>query len=370
MISTEHDKRHGHLKRPSIGEFGRNEFAVYGTTCEGVERFYNALTLRFPDVFFGYADAMHHDEVSEAGGLRITVGTSSTQIHASNVLPYSTRQAMFSSCECVVINGNHFSASRQLIIPDASKEASLRKRADQLTRPLAIWLPAGTSEVPVWLGELVDLASLPVLREDVEADIAALRKLIITECALNALVLTGGRGVRMGSEKHTIGYHGKPHYIWTVEMLERKGMKVWISCRPDQSETFIQDGFSAIPDAIHGIGPLGAIASAFMYNPDSAWLVLASDMPAWNEEATSQLIGSRDPSKHATSFTVHNNFPEPLAAIWEPSSYVHLMQCLVLGIDCPRKVLINGRTSLVSPSDPLWLANANTPEERDRFLNK
>jgi molybdenum cofactor guanylyltransferase len=58
-----------------------------------------------------------------------------------------------------------------------------------------------------------------------------------------------------------------------------------------------------------------------------------------------------------------SEFPEPLISIWEPKSYQTALSFLGQGISCPRKVLINSDTHLITVSNPTALMNVNTPDE-------
>ena len=53
---------------------------------------------------------------------------------------------------------------------------------------------------------------------------------------------------------------------------------MFISCREDQQEE-IDDRYLTLSDTFTGLGPYGAILSAFREQPDAAWLVIASDLP-------------------------------------------------------------------------------------------
>jgi molybdopterin-guanine dinucleotide biosynthesis protein A len=55
--------------------------------------------------------------------------------------------------------------------------------------------------------------------------------------------------------------------------------------------------------------------------------------------------------------------PEPLCAIYEPSSREAVLAHVASGRDCPRKFLINANTKLLDQPDSRALDNVNTPEE-------
>ena len=73
--------------------------------------------------------------------------------------------------------------------------------------------------------------------------------------------------------------------------------EVFISTCEDTGEP------NTIADAFGPIGPLGAIASAQKADPDSAWLILACDLPLLEKEQLEILIGNRSSSHDATYFS-------------------------------------------------------------------
>ncbi|HWZ35922.1 MAG TPA: NTP transferase domain-containing protein, partial [Mucilaginibacter sp.] len=124
----------------------------------------------------------------------------------------------------------------------------------------------------------------------------------------------------------------------------------------------------ALPDTFLDLGPFGAILSAFREKPDSAWLVVACDMPLLNAETFGHLIGNRNTSTIGTAYeNGADGFPEPLITIWEPKSYSVLLAFLAQGHSCPRKVLINSDTHLLQPLDAAALTNVNTVEDFEKI---
>jgi molybdopterin-guanine dinucleotide biosynthesis protein A len=116
------------------------------------------------------------------------------------------------------------------------------------------------------------------------------------------------------------------------------------------------------------LGPYGAILSAFREKPDSAWLVIACDLPLVDADVLQQLVANRNTASIATAYKSEvNEFPEPLITIWEPKSYPALLQFLAQGYSCPRKVLINSDVTLLQSPQTDALANVNTPKELERI---
>jgi molybdopterin-guanine dinucleotide biosynthesis protein A len=151
-----------------------------------------------------------------------------------------------------------------------------------------------------------------------------------------------------------------------TDMLKPFCKEVFISCREDQRQE-IDAGYSTLTDTFTGLGPYGAILSAFREKPDNAWLVVACDLPLLNEKTLKYLIDNRNSSSVATAYqSSFDDFPEPLITIWEPKSYQVLLSFLAQGYSCPRKVLINSDITLLNASTPDDLTNVNTPEDIEK----
>lgn len=180
---------------------------------------------------------------------------------------------------------------------------------------------------------------------------------------LNGVVLAGGKSSRMGQDKSEIKWHGTVQRNYLANLLSNHCEKVFISCREGQD--FYDNNFPLIEDAFPDAGPIGAILSAFKKEPNATWLIIACDLPLLDNETLQQLIANRNPQSIATAFvSPHDGLPEPLIAIWEPSSQPILQQFLEKGLKCPRKVLLQSENvTLVEPLNKTALMNANTPED-------
>lgn len=182
---------------------------------------------------------------------------------------------------------------------------------------------------------------------------------------LFGLVLAGGKSVRMGRDKGLLRWHDKAQRYYLADLLENLCERTFISCRADQAKKIADDGYQALPDNAPAEAQYGAILSAMSAYPDSAWLVVACDLPLLDLNALTLLVHQRDPLKLATAFKDGNNgLPEPLAAIWEPRARDMLIQKLSEGVTCPRKALIRSApdVKLILPAEPATIMNVNTPE--------
>ncbi|MFK7911125.1 MAG: NTP transferase domain-containing protein [Akkermansiaceae bacterium] len=173
---------------------------------------------------------------------------------------------------------------------------------------------------------------------------------------MKGLLLVGGKSSRMGSNKSELVLRdGLTQRERGEKLLESVCDEVYVSTRDDAGEK------NTITDAFGSIGPLGAIASAQQNDPNSAWLVLACDLPLLEPEHLTQLADLRQPEKDATCFTsATDGLPEPLCTIWEPSSVTPVKIAVEANKRCPRSVLLSLDTNAL-PSPGLWpLANTNT----------
>ncbi len=181
---------------------------------------------------------------------------------------------------------------------------------------------------------------------------------------LYALILAGGSSSRMQRDKAALEYQGSSQLDRVFELAGRHVAEVFVSVRADQTLDPMRARRRMIVDRFAGEGPIIGIRSALAAFPQVAWLVLACDLPYLSDAALEFLLRGRDPASLATAYrSAHDNLPEPLCAIWEPSAAAALAEYQVGGGHCPRKFLIRHAVPLLEPLDRRALDNVNTPEE-------
>lgn len=181
---------------------------------------------------------------------------------------------------------------------------------------------------------------------------------------LHGLVLAGGRSSRMREDKAALTYRQRPQLEQTFELLAPFVSRAWVSIREDQCDDPLRAGFPRIVDGAGGAGPIAGIIAAQAAHPEAAWLVVACDLPLLDAATISELLAGRDTRRLATAFrSAGDGLPEPLCAIYEPSSREAILRFVATGISCPRKFLIRHDVALLAPAHPSALDNANTPEE-------
>ncbi|AEE51214.1 NTP transferase domain-containing protein [Haliscomenobacter hydrossis] len=379
-------QKHAAITRPAYGNFARQEWALIGAPCGVIKKLAFGLIERLQEHFnAGYVDADHASadaEVQTGRDTQSAMGHGAKQEYTDKIShhrfdledelnPYFFRQH-FNLQDVVLVNGNHFEAKRQIVLIDPRKETSLQKKLDRLTNVACIVLTDAETDIYPFLQDHLGSALPPVFAIENEAEIAdfLLEHLQREQAPLYGLVLAGGRSTRMGQDKSLINYHGKPQREFMADLLSHWCSKVFISCRGDQVEE-IGGQYSPLPDTFLGLGPYGAILSAFREHPDAAWLVVACDLPHMDEATLEQLIAQRNPAKVASTFkSPFDQFPEPLVTIWEPRSYPLLLQFMAQGYTCPRKVLLNSPIELLVAENELALENVNKPEELEKALGK
>ncbi|MEO1574085.1 MAG: NTP transferase domain-containing protein [Pseudomonadota bacterium] len=180
---------------------------------------------------------------------------------------------------------------------------------------------------------------------------------------LYGLVLAGGQSRRMGRDKALLERDGQSLLATAAGLLDAVCGEVFVSVREATSEGE-RARWPQIADRYGGLGPADGIVSAMSRFPTRGWLVLACDLPRLSAATLQSLVAQRDTSCDATAFrSLRDDLPEPLCAIYEPSSLTTMQSYLARDVRCPRKMLLNMNTHLLAPAAADALANANTPDD-------
>jgi molybdopterin-guanine dinucleotide biosynthesis protein A len=357
---TKH-KKHTNLERRSNQNFAPMEIAFLGTSCATIADIVARVSQNLSGYRLAYFDASHAKEITgnkvsefvfhHEGNVQITT--------VGNINKFQQRLD-FAKFDCVFINGNHFQGTKQILVLDPAKEASVLKRLAQLDAiQFVIKATKDSAYFSFLLDKYPDIANIPCYTIDEIDKItvhinALLQKNIPT---LKGVVLVGGKSSRMGTDKSELKYFGKPQKEVASTLLEKNKISTFYSVEKASAAS------NEIPDAFLNLGPFGAICSAFQKDPNAAWFVLATDVPFVTDEIIKLLLQKRNPSKLATAIKgVGKEFVEPLITIYEPKAYPVLLQYLAQGYSCPRKMLINSDVEVVEIAD-MFIRNINTLQE-------
>jgi len=188
---------------------------------------------------------------------------------------------------------------------------------------------------------------------------------------VKGLVLAGGQSVRMANDKAAMLFMGRPMLSRAVELLQAELEDVRVSVRSDQADDAVRSRYELIEDQLEDAGPAAGILSAHLASRDSAWLVIACDMPLLNAVVISELLAARDAGFDATAWASANDgTPEPLCTIYEPGTLAaFLAQVRSGGSPSPRSWLANARVRLLDSPGPNLLNSANTQAELERMTS-
>jgi molybdopterin-guanine dinucleotide biosynthesis protein A len=180
---------------------------------------------------------------------------------------------------------------------------------------------------------------------------------------LYGLVLAGGKSRRMGQDKALLQRAGQSQLSYLAALLEGATERVFVSARRDQQDDPERSRFATIVDRYEDIGPIAGILSAMDEFSDADWLVVACDLPNIDAETLDYLVGHRGEEPFTAYRSSHDGLPEPLCAIYAAGSDAHLRRFVDDSVYCPRKMLINSATLLLSQPNPASLDNINTPDD-------
>jgi molybdopterin-guanine dinucleotide biosynthesis protein A len=359
-------RKHAKLKLRDNDNFAPNEISIVGTNCSNISSLVSNISEKLKNYKLAYFDASHSKDVEKNKVETFTFHHKGTVESSFNYdVNKFNQRIQFSQYDYVFINGNHYQGAKQILILDNEKEASVLKRLDQLNNIQFVIKLSNDSKYFDFLEEhnpqIKNLLCYHI--DEVDKISKHIENLIKEKIApIQGLVLAGGKSVRMGTDKGTLNFYGKNQRDVAIELLEENKLKTYLSVREEQDISIE----NKITDKFIGLGPFGAICSAFQENPDVAWLVIATDLPFVTGEVIQLLLKHRNPSKAATTIKGSGNqFPEPLITIWEPKSYTLLLNYLAQGYSCPRKVLINSDVEIVEIDDD-FIRNINTPEDFEK----
>ena len=353
-------KKHTNLERRNNDNFAPNEISILGTNCNIISNLVSEVSQKLSDYKLAYFDASHAKEVEENRVSEFVFHhQGNVQITSSGKVNKFQQRLDFAKYDAVFINGNHYQGTKQILILDPEKEASVLKRLAQLENIQFVIKLNKDAEYFSFLEERYPQIKSKAcyLIDDLDKIAEHIHSLIQEKIApVKGLVLVGGKSTRMGQDKSKLNYFGKPQKEIAKEVLENSKLETYYAVQN------VSESKQEIFDTFLNLGPFGAICSAFQKDPNAAWFVLATDVPFVNDEIIQLVLKHRNPSKVATAIKGKSKeFVEPLIAIYEPKAYSILLQYLAQGYSCPRKVLINSDVEIVEVDDD-FIRNINTPQ--------
>ena len=173
---------------------------------------------------------------------------------------------------------------------------------------------------------------------------------------ISAVLLAGGQSRRMGRDKATILFRGKP--LWQIQLgLLRKlqPAEIFVSARTDPAWRPLDVTF--VPDEPPSRGPLSGLTATLARIQSSHLLALAIDMPLMNEEHLRFLCS--EIQRGCGVLPMIGDLAEPLAAIY-PAEACDTFSAALSGNDFALQALTN---QLVKTGK---LRAVRVPEEEQR----
>ena len=363
--------KHTALLKPSGGKYHRNEWSIIGAPCDIISKLAAQICASFPKYKIGILDADHNAaEIQDDYYLKYTDRISVQEVRFDKAPQQKQYRKYFNDLDLLLVNGNHFVGDKQIVIINPKKKDSLERKFERLSDVRLVLLDEGQEEVHASVNAIIDDAALVLKIDEIDKIVDYIQKdMVKNSTPLNGLVFAGGKSVRMGRDKGAIDYKGKPHRLYTADMLSPFCDQVYMSCRSEQKD--LENNYPKLIDTFTGLGPYSGILSAFRAKPNHAWLTIACDLPLLEKDHIRNLIENRNPSKLATCYyNPDSKFPEPLISIWEPRAYPVLLEFLSQGYSCPRKVLINSDIEMIKVDDVDFMLNVNDEEVYKRAISK
>lgn len=181
---------------------------------------------------------------------------------------------------------------------------------------------------------------------------------------LTAIILAGGRGLRMKSEKATLRLSGERLLDLIVRKLKPFFKETIISVSPNQKIAF--PPALVIKDEITGLGPIGGLVSGLKAASYEKCFVLACDMPEINISIIRRL--AKKASRAEIVVPVNSRgFFEPLFAVYSKSIIPAIEELLRSGNRGLIPLFDRAETCFVEMKDTDWFWNLNTKEDVVRY---
>lgn len=183
--------------------------------------------------------------------------------------------------------------------------------------------------------------------------------------ALSAAVLAGGRSSRMGQDKATMRFRGRPMVSAVADRLRTCSDDVYMVAKTGLGV----DGERIVTDRPDADSPLAGVATALRVARHSLVFVCACDMPFVDARVVRMLAERLGPHDVAVPIT---DRPEPLHAVWRSAVAPVLERALADGRWALRRVLEDLDVAevrdwnILDPEGRSFL-NLNTPTDFERL---
>ena len=201
--------------------------------------------------------------------------------------------------------------------------------------------------------------TIPVLNLDDPIEIAeVILDYWYSKTQLSLVLLAGGKGSRMGSDKTTLNFFGKTF----LECQLEKGKKLGIQDMMASGCQVTNPQCRFIPDRQTDKGPLGGLETSLREAVNEQCLVLGVDIPAVPVSELWKLIRTYRKSKMPVAVLKHQNRTEPLIGIYAKNLAEEIS--LFLKSSCRVMSFLESKEFAVYEStlEEKWFLNVNNPQ--------
>jgi len=182
---------------------------------------------------------------------------------------------------------------------------------------------------------------------------------------MTAIVLAGGRGLRMKADKAGLAVGDRTLLEHVLSQLEPYFEEILVSVSPVQKIRFASG--RTVEDGTPGQGPLGGILAGLKAAANDASAVVACDIPEINVPLLRSLARAADDSEIAVPVGPAGHF-EPLFAVYRKSAIPEIETLLQSGERSILPLFGRCRTTVLRLEDAAWLRNLNTRADYESYL--
>jgi molybdopterin-guanine dinucleotide biosynthesis protein A len=180
---------------------------------------------------------------------------------------------------------------------------------------------------------------------------------------VSAVLLAGGESRRMGTDKATFLFRGKPLWQVQLETLQKLKLKeIFVSARIDPP--WRRDDVLFVADVPPSRGPLSGLAASVSRMSTRHLLALAIDMPWMSNKYLEFLCGQIEPGRGVLPKI--GDGAEPLAAIYPREAAIEISEALAGGDFSLQSLTCD----LVAVGKLLAIAVTNQDEKYFRNMNE
>jgi len=202
---------------------------------------------------------------------------------------------------------------------------------------------------------------------------------------MTAIVLAGGRGLRMKADKAGLAVGGRTLLEHVLRQLEPYFEEILVSVSPGQAtglEALSRRKPSGrakhaaacrgprpgvVEDEVPGLGPLGGILAGLKAAANDASAVVACDIPDINVPLLRSLARAAGDSEIAVPVGPAGHF-EPLFAVYRKSAIPEIETLLQAGERSILPLFGRCRTTVLRLEDADWLRNLNTRADYESYI--